>query len=113
MREVIEWTLLAAWLCYIFSSAVLDTHKLPVFSIIWSITKWPALAQPIFNIAGQIFLDHEAPSTFDILFFLFQIWIWWRNRNSGDDDDVRKLRERMTESVKEMGGKLVIVPNTA
>ncbi len=111
MRNLIGSLLSAASLVYIFSGIALTSGcKTSLINRAWCIAKWPALASVIWDPAVIIFFDHQAPSTFQILVTAFNAWVWYLYRDAGDDDEFKRLLERSTETVKDIGGRLVVVP---
>lgn len=100
---------------YIFSAIALAVCKIigherwPWANLLWYWCKWPALAYLITDPVFDILLDGEL-SWFSALLDAFSIWVWWSYRNHGDDDDYKKLKKKLKESVKAINGKLVVVP---
>ncbi len=115
MRHLITTLLNCAWVTYIISATVIMNRidKKGWFNRTWLWSKWPALASVLFDPLAKILFDHQSPDTLDIFLTAVLLYLWWRYKDSGDDDEFKKLHKRLTESVKDLGGKLVVVPHPA
>lgn len=74
--------------------------------------KWPALLGVITFTTGGMLLNHT--------FFGLDFWtgllflaFWWRFRNYGDDEPPKTDRKRVRARIKQIGGRLVVVPEAA
>lgn len=83
-----------------------------VFNTIWKWSKYPALVACFANPAADVLTGGKL-DVWDYLAFLLNIFIWWYYRNMGDDDWTKKAKEKLTEVVREIQGKLVLVPQAA
>ncbi len=112
--NVLSAVLLTAWVVYLVCGAALKSgfHQ-PWVNVCWYLSKWPALGGVIHVLTYSIIVEHRAPTPLEWACFLFALWVWWKGRNDGDDSDVKRLKRRATESVKDIGGRLVVVPEPA
>lgn len=83
-----------------------------VFSSIWWICKYPALIYVCFNPAVQASL-HGPLSGWGWLLAVMNGLVWWLYRNSGDDDDWKKMMDKLNAVISRIGSKLVVVPQSA
>ncbi len=98
-----------SWILFILK--VLGKPRWSTANLIWYWTKWPALIYcfivPIYSITTDQFGPWDAFS------FAVSLVVWWYWRNIGDDDDHKKLKKKLGEKVKELQGRLVVVPEPA
>ncbi len=114
MVRIIGSLLTCAYIVYICCGSMLrDKHRSDLATLLWLLAKWPALASVIWDPAAIIFFEHEVPSTWVWISAGLSGWIWHYFSKAGDDDDTKRLRERITGSVKDIGGRLVVVPARA
>ncbi len=78
-------------------------------NFLWRWSKWPALVWVIMEVPFQIMLREDI-NGWDYLYVVLSLWIWWFYRNSGDDDPWDRLKDKVTEKVEEVRGRLVVVP---
>lgn len=84
-------------------------------SVIWRLTKWPALAG-IVGLGALHYLATANPKALPVLILTSAVGVrtWWMVRNVGDDDDsMKKLRDRLKAKVEQFGSKLIVVPEPA
>lgn len=62
----------------------------------------------IANILNDILLEMYWAIPIDIIIYLLG---WWLYKDTFDDDDRKKLKDKITGKVKSLGHKLVVVPN--
>lgn len=112
--------LVAVSALYNFCGVVLWGTKarpyLPVrrlLTIGWFWCKWPSLAAVIINPWLTHVLYNDPFDVIKCLFFVYSLGIWWLLRNAGDNDEHRKQKRKLKEKVKAVGGRLVVVPETA
>ncbi len=107
---------------YFFSCGFLRHHtvmrKRPISAArrantIWRWTKWPSLVHIIANIPLNIYCYGHRPDIWDWFFLTINLMLWYSYRNMGDDDPMDKLKDKITEKVKEINGRLVLVPAEA
>ncbi len=119
---VVDVLLAASAVAYFFSAGYLMMHKhihsrqpssAPMVNNIWRWTKWPALVSILCDIPMIIFVYEKQPDMWDWLLLLFHLGFWYVYRNMGDDDPMNKLKDKITEKVKELNGRLVLVPASA
>jgi hypothetical protein len=79
-----------------------------VFNTIWKWSKWPAFTHLFVNPVADVIcgnLRWWCPFIYAI-----NVAVWWVLRNAGDDDWSKKVRKKLTETVKQLGTRLVVVP---
>lgn len=77
---------------------------------VWKWTKWPALGQILLMLYFTINREPGFESATDTAMLAIA---WWIFRNAGDDDFKKKLKKKLSEAVKQVGDRLVIVPKVA
>lgn len=83
-------------------------HRTSTLRRWWLITKWIGVTQPAFT--TLVLTVNDAFNPFMAFVIVFNCWLWWACRNSGDDDFFTKLKKNVTETVKAVAGRLVVVP---
>lgn len=100
---------------YIFTSVAmsifqaLGRQRPRLMNLIWFWTKWPGLVYLITDPVFAVLIEGKLGwlrAFFDIL----GLWVWWGNKDQGDDEDHKKLKNKLKEKVTQMRGKLVVVP---
>lgn len=73
--------------------------------------KWPALAGILLFTTGSMTLTGKL---FGLEFWVGLLFLtfWWVFRNYGDDQTPPEDRKRVRARIKQIGGRLVIVPET-
>lgn len=107
-----------AWIVYLMTGVALRNYKdwlpervLDVSQMLWSHTKWPALASiPILYIGSAVFSTLDI---WDAAILPLKVWLWWYYRNSGDDDSWKRKAKKLAEKIAEVDGKLTVVPANA
>lgn len=96
------WLLLHRWTGITIPKGIAHT--------VWKWTKWPALCQILlmlyFTVTGEPGFDSIADTAMLAI-------AWWLLRNAGDDDFKKKLKKKLSEVVKQVGDRLVIVAKVA
>lgn len=118
VTNVIAIALSWSFVGYIWSGACLRVMhtagraRWPPLNRVWKICKWPALAYvisaPVLD-ALQGYPHHW----WDSLLYLWNGIAWLLYRQAGDDDDFKKQAKKALEKVKQVGAKLIVVPETA
>lgn len=102
------------WTVWIYASMFLRITRIlrgpdkrfPIVNLIWYWTRPVAQAYLFAYWPFQIFLD--AVDWWDALFFAIALWCWKDYKDSGDDDDHKKIKKKLKESVKVLNGRLVV-----
>jgi hypothetical protein len=117
--------LAALFMVYIYAGLILtivksitgqinrDNRLIRVTNAMWRWCKWPSLvyviAAPVLDVLSGVG-DHHWWTPF---LYVWNGWIWWAYRNAGDDDEWKRKAKRLAEKVKQVGTKLVVVPQGA
>lgn len=99
-------------LCLIIMKQFKPLRPRGFLNVTWKIHKWPAF---LYVISAPV-LDTITEDTHHWWMSLLYVWngyLWWYYRNAGDDDDWKKKLRELGESVKQLGHRLVIVPEAA
>ncbi len=94
-----------AWL---YGHKLLRYNKSSLANLLWYWTKWPALGYIILVPVAAVFVDVFGID--DVVNTVLCLIAWWFCRNSGDDDDHKKLKDKLKSKVTQMQGRLVVVP---
>jgi hypothetical protein len=73
----------------------------------WKYLKWLCLAAyPVSAVTEMI---HHSFDSFDAFTLVSGIISWWLMRDAGDDD-WKKMKEKLTEKIVQIHGRLVVLP---
>lgn len=119
---VVDFVLVTSFFTYMFTGVVLlisrafgasvESKPLKPFNLVWKWAKYPALGHavgaPVLTvlIAGHL-------TFWDYLSTAVNVYVWWQYRDVGDDDWKKKLKKKVTEIVKAVQGRLIVVPQGA
>lgn len=112
---VIYAILATAWTVWVWSSATLlvcRTAGWPrpaVANLLWYWSKPLAFVYLWTNLPFE-YLTKGDLRWFDTMWAVLNILVWRYYRNIGDDDDHKKLKKKLKETVQNINGKLVVVP---
>ncbi len=109
LLEVIWSVYIYTGLCLILCRAIFwGGWPRVICSVCWRCSKWPALAAAVVEPVLLSFVYDDGPFA-SALVIAIRLALWWMYRNAGDDDDTKKLKKMLTETVERLRGKLVVV----
>lgn len=79
---------------------------------LWLITKYLAFAYVCLGPAMWLTLNGKL-NWWDGAAEALNVWLWWAYKDMGDDDWKKRLKKRLTEAVRAIHGRLVVVPQGA
>jgi hypothetical protein len=112
--QIIDGVLSGLYLVYLWSGMALMFRKTmgaprwPLANLTWYWSKWPAFVSIYFSPVAT-FLIKEELSWWTLFSVVFNTCVWWFYKDLGDDDDHKKLKKKVKEKVRAVGGKLVVI----
>lgn len=115
--SVIDVILAIMFNAFIYSAITIHAAKhrnrrIPLANLVWYWCKWPALAHILSTSILSVLIDGHL-TWWRAGLNILNGFLWWAYRDTGDDNDHKKLRKKLKEKVTQVSGRLVVVPQPA
>lgn len=90
----------------------MDDWDMSLSNYLWIWLKYPALVYVVLFPVSEI-LSNGHLVFWDYLIIAGNLVIWLWVKDAGDDDWKKRLKKRLTETVKTLGSRLIVVPQGA